>query len=130
MSYTVNLTESELADMAAVLEAVWELKRSGPRGVRLSADKLTKFEEDWLHSALVQLKNNHFTVNSATSNTFKWLIDQIEYTGLAAHPELYVVQSVLEVCAAAGGGESVWRTYRRRGGHTQREVFKRLFEQS
>ena len=123
MTYTVTLNEQQLNELMTVTEVVWEMKRSGPDGIKLGKRALETFETEYLTSILEQIAANEFEVNHKQKNTFRWLIDQIEYVGL--DPQEYpMVQRVLNTCEAAATGELAWRAYAK----SNSIVFNQLFQ--
>ena len=123
MAYTVTMTETQLDELMRVVEVVWEMKKSGPSGIKLGARALELFETEYLVSILEQIAQNEFPVNHKQKNTFRWLLDQIEYVGLDPN-EYEIVQRVKNTCEAAATGEIAWRTYSR----SNSIVFNNLFQ--
>lgn len=111
--YVVTLTNDELEDMLDVVMVIRELKAHGEAGVRIKEEKLKEFEEVWLTSILEKIKSNEFPVNSTDRNVFKWLADQVKYTGLDK-PMYIKAQRILKLAEAAGSGEYNWLRYRNR----------------
>ena len=123
MAHEVTMTDSQLDELMRVVEVIWELKKSGPTGIKLSRQALLTFETEYLTSILEQIAANCFAVNHKQKNTFCWLIDQIEYVGLDS-AEYPMVQRVKNMCTAAATGEIAWKYYRR----SNSIVFNNLFQ--
>lgn len=120
MAYTITMNSEQIQEMRQVVEVIWELKRSGPTGIRLSQAKLQVFENEYLMSILTQMLDNNFPVNHKTKNTFVWLMDQIDYVGLNCE-EYDMVQRVYARCVAASTSPQCWRQ------RCEHERYERLF---
>lgn len=118
MSY-VTLTSEDLEALIDVTQHVVDYKQ-----IALSVSRWQTFESEYLPKLVQQLGNNQFRCFRTDDNTFTWLADQIRHCRLVqpgvkrenwpSLDSVPLVQRVLDICAAASGGQARYNLSRHR----------------
>jgi len=80
-----------------------------------------RFHDDYLTSAIEQIRANEFILHHPTKNLFHWIIDQLVWSrqlisGVPINEGLPLIdtklgQRVVEVCRAAAKGQKIYNSY-------------------
>lgn len=106
----VTLTKQDLEVLIEISQQIVNYKSR-----RLSSSSWRQFESIYLPSLVEQLGDNRFKVVKAYNNTFRWLINQIQWSkqlepGVRDRDQIHLAETVLgqraiEICAAASAGQ-------------------------
>lgn len=110
MQNFVKLKKEHLNKIAEIMVMVVEWKAHA-----LSPKSFETFENNWLPSFMEQLRDNEWKCNRQSSNTFKWLEDQIHHCrrlapGVDPKNAVHLDQTrlgieVIEICRQAAKGQ-------------------------
>lgn len=106
----MKLSTQDLSIITQAVIAVSEYKEK-----TLGEGALDIYINKYLKSIIEQINNNEFRVNDRLKNTFLWLLDQLEYTGVGKQ-----FPDALIICKIAARGQQAYD-------RTRRSNFNQLF---